>query len=420
MPDTSPEASLFTSLRAVAYRVSDLGRAKQWYQQVLGKPPLHDSPVAAMFPVGDVMLNLVAAGDTAPTGAPQSVAYWGVEDIDAAHRKLIEAGATARGEIIVTVVKSRAATLVDPFGNTFGITAKPQPEKESLDDQPSQSALGVALFRAFATRDPRPSLRGPDHLAEMFLAEEFRKMVDNPAVRAWMMAKAPGSYEFFFARTAFFDAAVCRALDADVPQIVFLGAGYDSRPYRFADRIRGTRIFELDVPPTQRRKRAMLASAGIAVQEAVTFVPINFTRDSLEAVLTAAGFDRNKPALYVWEGVIYYLTAEAVDRTLAFIRGNAAVRSEVCLDYVIDAPDIASRYGVAQMQALMRESYGVEPVQFRIPEGTVEAFLAERGFAVREHLVAADMEKTYLTLPTGELAGNVLASFGLVRAALAE
>lgn len=63
-----------------------------------------------------------------------------------------------------------------------------------------------------------------------------------------MIAKAPGSYEYFIARTAFFDAAVRRALDENVPQIVLLGAGYDSRAYRFADRIRDTRIFELDVP----------------------------------------------------------------------------------------------------------------------------------------------------------------------------
>jgi methyltransferase (TIGR00027 family) len=363
------------------------------------------------------MLNLVPADETTPTGVPQAVAYWDVEDIDDAHRKLIEAGAAARGEIIVTVVKSRAATLVDPFGNTFGIAGKPSAAKQSLDDQPSQSALGVTLFRALATRDARPGLRGPDCMAEMFLAEEFRKMVDNPALREWFIAKAPGSYEYFIARTAFFDAAICRALDDGVPQIVLLGAGYDSRAYRFADRIRDTRIFELDVAPTQRRKKAMLEKGGIAVPAAVTFAPVNFTRDSLDDVLAAAGLDRNQRTLYVWEGVTYYLTPAAVDRTLACIRRTSPAGNELCLDYMIDAPDMASRYGVAQSQALMCETYGVEPVQFRIPEGTLEAYLAERGYATLDHLVAADLEKTYLTLPTGDLAGRVLACFGLVRAA---
>ena len=116
---------MFTSLRSILYRVPHLDLAKQWYQKILGRPPVYDSPVVVVFAIGDVMLNLAPEEGTAPTREPQAVAYWTVDDIDAAHRQLLEVGATARGEIITTAVKSRAATLVDPFGNTFGITGKP-------------------------------------------------------------------------------------------------------------------------------------------------------------------------------------------------------------------------------------------------------------------------------------------------------
>jgi len=409
---------MLTGLRGIVYRVPDLDRATQWYQMVVGKPPVFSSPIVVMFAVGDVMLDLTPADRAAPACEPQAIAYWGVEDIEAAYRELIGAGATARGEIITTAVKSRAATLVDPFGNIFGITGKPATTKQSLDDQPSQSALGVTLFRAFATRDARPDVRGQDYLAEKFLPEELRKMVDNSAAREWVITKAPGSYEYFIARTAFFDAVVRRALDENVPQIVFLGAGYDSRAYRFADRIRDTRIFELDVSTTQQRKKALLRQAGIHVPEALAFVPVNFTRDSLDAVLLAAGLDKNRETLCVWEGVTYYLTATAVDQTLACLRRYSQAGCDLCFDYMIDAPDMTSRYGVAQSQALMRDTYHAEPIQFRIPEGAIEAFLADRGYATLEHLVADDLEKTYLTLTSGDLAGNVLACFGLVRAAV--
>jgi len=118
--------------------------------------------------------------------------------------------------------------------------------------------------------------------------------------------------------------------------------------------------------------------------------------------------------LYVWEGVTYYLGAPAVDQTLACIRRSSRAGSRLCLDYMIDAPDMAGRYGVAQSQALMRDTYHAEPIQFRIPEGAVEAYLAERGYATVEHLVAAGLEKRYLTLASGDLAGAVLACFGLV------
>jgi len=56
-----------------------------------------------------------------------------------------------------------------------------------------------------------------------------------------------------------------------------------------------------------------------------------------------------------------------------------------------------------------------EPELFR---GVVEAFLAERGYATLDHLLAGDLEEIYLTLSTGDLAGHVLACFGLVRAAI--
>ena len=107
-----------------------------------------------------------------------------------------------------------------------------------------------------------------------------------------------------------------------------------------------------------------------------------------------------------------------MDQTFACIRRNSPAGSSLCFDYMIDAVDMASRYGVTQSQTLMRETYHAEPIQFRIPEGTLEVFLAERGYTTVEHLVASDIEKRYLMLANGTLAGNVLACFGLVRASV--
>ena len=56
------------------------------------------------------------------------------------------------------------------------------------------------------------------------------------------------------ARTAFFDNLFIDALNKNIPQIVLLGAGYDTRAYRFADLNNATKIFELDIAPTQNRK----------------------------------------------------------------------------------------------------------------------------------------------------------------------
>jgi hypothetical protein len=64
----------------------------------------------------------------------------------------------------------------------------------------------------------------------------------------------------------------------------------------------------------------------------------------------------------------------------------------------------------------MRERYHAEPIRTRIAEGTIAAFLAERGFSIQEHLTPEEMEKQYLTLRDGSTAGRVLAWFSLARA----
>jgi methyltransferase (TIGR00027 family) len=116
------------------------------------------------------------------------------------------------------------------------------------------------------------------------------------SARAWVMQNrvTPGAYEFMIARTAFFDQIVEQALKENVGQVVFLGAGYDSRPYRFEGFIQDTIIFELDTKPTQQRKQSCLQQAQIPIPKQVRFVSVNFDTDNLVEKLVEAGFDREK------------------------------------------------------------------------------------------------------------------------------
>jgi catechol 2,3-dioxygenase-like lactoylglutathione lyase family enzyme len=66
---------MFTSLKAVAYRVSDLSQAKLWYKAILGREPVLDSPFAVFFPVGESVLSLLPAGDSTSGTGQQAIAY---------------------------------------------------------------------------------------------------------------------------------------------------------------------------------------------------------------------------------------------------------------------------------------------------------------------------------------------------------
>jgi methyltransferase (TIGR00027 family) len=113
----------------------------------------------------------------------------------------------------------------------------------------------------------------------------------------------PGTHEYIVARTKYFDDLFKQALADNIPQVVFLGAGYDTRSIRFKDSVRETKIFELDVPTTQKQKKDLLLKAGISVPEQLSFVLINFNKESMQNVLSKAGYDKSQKVFSFGKGL---------------------------------------------------------------------------------------------------------------------
>ena len=292
----------------------------------------------------------------------------------------------------------------------------------SVEYRPSETAMGAAAMRFLAATDEREEIKGPDYLAEIFLTKDRKVPLKDPAMREWVIKNRipPGMYEFMIARTAFFDHVVEQALLENIPQIVFLGAGYDSRSYRFKEIIKDTRIFELDIQPTQQRKMELLHQAGISIPDQLVFVSINFNTDNIGDILHQAGFNRNKKSLFVWEGVTYYLSAAVVDDTLRVITSNSPAGSLICFDYASHSHDRLNDEGLKKIREMMRTHYPGEPTQFGIRNGEIESFLSPRGYDIIEHLNSKDMERKYLNLPDGSPAGKIPVLFCLVLASVSD
>ena len=160
----------------------------------------------------------------------------------------------------------------------------------------------------------------------------------------------PRQYEVS-ARVTFFDAEVSRYL-AEVSQFVTLGAGFDTRAFRLPKEGR-VHSFEIDAPKTQAIKREMVKKAGIEVAE-VTFVAADFEKEDWLSRLVEAGFDPGKPALFLWEGVMFFLDREAVEATLRKI-ASCASGSVVAFDYltteVLESQALSWRYARAGLRA---------------------------------------------------------------------
>ena len=71
-------------------------------------------------------------------------------------------------------------------------------------------------------------------------------------------------------------------------------------------------VYELDQAPTQETKRRRMRNAGIPTPERLRYVAADLNTENLDDVLSRAGFDAARPALFSWFGVTYYLGEDAI------------------------------------------------------------------------------------------------------------
>jgi predicted enzyme related to lactoylglutathione lyase len=112
---------VFHGLRTAIYFVGNLDRAKEWYGLVLGIRPYFDEPFYVGFNVGGFELGLQPDGPNVPCASTGVIAYWGVDDANAAVGRLLELGATEHSGVQDVGDDIRVATVLDPYGNVLGV-----------------------------------------------------------------------------------------------------------------------------------------------------------------------------------------------------------------------------------------------------------------------------------------------------------
>jgi methyltransferase (TIGR00027 family) len=121
----------------------------------------------------------------------------------------------------------------------------------------------------------------------------------------------------------------------------------------------------------------------------VRFVPANFLTDNWLDNLAQAGFDPRKPTFCLWEGVTYYLSREAMEKTFSTIATSAA-GSVVVFDYGTDANIAASRkplglLGKALLKAVRESQTFWISSQPPVKEN-VAALMEAYGLSLREQM----------------------------------
>ena len=255
--------------------------------------------------------------------------------------------------------------------------------------KPSSTAASIAGARARESAAPEGVRICYDPYAIHFISRRYRVIRRIPLLSRYLRRRRdrilPGMFGALVARTRLFDDRLQSAIEGGIEQLVILGAGYDTRAYRFESlRMNRTNVFEVDHPATQRVKvRKILKILG-AAPEHVVFVPVRFNRQSLADCLFRAGYEPRQQTLFIWEGVTMYLYPMAVDATLRFVAGNSAPGSSVLFDCL--APEVVDgRCDLPEAKALRARVTRVnEPLRFGINEMDIPSYLKERGFGTVE------------------------------------
>ena len=287
-------------------------------------------------------------------------ANWKVERLDAASMTAMEASRTA-----VLVCQGRAAAdgriAVGRFADQVAITMLRDAERVPVD----QVRAGMP----------------PAGWAER---------VDYEAVRACAELMVP--------RTIAIDEAV-RARPA--PQVVILGAGLDARAWRMKE-LAGADVFEVDHPPSQHEKQDRIGDQ-VPVARSLRYVPVDFTRDRLDAALAEAGHQPSAPTTWIWEGVVPYLHRPAVVSALSAPGSNLIVNYQ-SRSVLAAVGRIVAR--AMNASARRRSPWADEPRRSAWTPETMRRLLTSHGFTVTsdEDLLGLARRHRRISMRTGRIA----------------
>lgn len=137
-------------------------------------------------------------------------------------------------------------------------------------------------------------------------------------------------FQYIYVRTIEFDRIVQENID-DIEQVVVMGAGYDLRVIKHVSD-KNIRVFELDQATIQQLKRHCLSKIGLQ-KDCVTYVPVDFNKESWSNKLLDNGFDSGKRTFFLWEGVASYLDEKVVINTLQILKSISLPESLISFDY---------------------------------------------------------------------------------------
>lgn len=272
----------------------------------------------------------------------------------------------------------------------------------------SVTAAAVCDFRAVGALHPDKGLRNKDTLAAKLCSP--RILPHDYAIARGAIDLDPEGYSGYFfvnARTRHIDEQLERAAKDGARQVVVLGAGFDSRAYRFHRRYPKLRFFEVDFPATSSAKQAAVKRVLGRLPAHVRYVPIDFDKQTLETALPAAGYDPRQRSFFIIEGVLMYVNEAGNRATLDFIGKHSPAGSRAVYDYVLRAVIDGKFDGLFAAYRTAKAVAGLgEPFVTGWTPSEAADFARASGLEVENDLDSAELTRRYLTSSSGKVDGR--------------
>jgi methyltransferase (TIGR00027 family) len=276
----------------------------------------------------------------------------------------------------------------------------------------SATALITAFARAYHATHDTPKIID-DYLANQMLTDDERTFFGqnlaealkffNPEFAAscpdqataldWVMKvqNAP----ITISRSRYTEDSLELAVKQGVEQYVILGAGMETFAFRQPEMMKRLHVFEVDHPATQAFKQKRLAELGWGIPTQLSFVPMDFSKESLAEALKRSPYNPRAVSFFSWLGVTYYLAKDVVLNTLRAIADIAPAGSTIIFDYIDTDALVPER--VAKRMQLMQEIVRRvgEPMKANFDPSTLGRDLESIGLRLKENLGPSDIEERY-------------------------
>lgn len=255
----------------------------------------------------------------------------------------------------------------------------------------SQTALGTAYLRAaHQMLDGEPRLLDDPVAVTLLGADAWGRIEAN--ARFYRSPFAESLRAHVVLRSRFAEDRLAEAVSRGIGQYILLGAGLDTFAFRQPQWAQSLRILEVDHLQTQLLKRQLVDAAGLSIPANVSYLNIDFERESLQEGLSRHAVAMDEPTFFSWLGVTMYLREPAIDAVLRLVAGFPS-GSEIVLTFA-QSPD-ENADGIAQLAA--RTAAMDEPMITFFTAAAMEIKLRRSGFSGIDFLSPKEAEIRYFS-----------------------